>query len=207
MRFQLFGQGLDVKLGSADMVAGIGIAGLRQGRHSQDGHVLNGRHFAGALLHLLLQEIGLIPQKVGAGFQFQVGFHPGQHHRRADGFGDVIHRAQLQTFFLVLGFGHGGQKDDRNVAGGAVALQTFAHLITVHLGHHDVQQDQIGRSVRGGDGQRLFAAIGDFDLVQILEQGAHQFQIVRRVVHNQNSGPFECVVKVHTDRSLFDGNF
>ena len=63
-------------------------------------------------------------------------------------------------------------------------------LVAVHARHHDVEQDQVGRVVRLVDLQRFLAAIGHFDLVVVLEQAAHQREVVGGVVDHQHGGLF-----------------
>ena len=57
---------------------------------------------------------------------------------------DCARDAQLEAFDDVLGLDLGGQEDDRNVLFPFVGLEMLAGLEPVHLGHHDVQQDQVG---------------------------------------------------------------
>ena len=63
-----------------------------------------------------------------------------QHLHGHKGLGDVVIRAHIQAQHLVLGFGLGGEQDDGHIGefpdfrGGSDAI---------HLGHHDVQQNQV----------------------------------------------------------------
>ncbi len=94
MGFYLIRQRLDVVLRAADMVAGVGIPRLGQRRQSEDGGVLDRHDLPRAPCHLLLQKACFIPQKIGAGLEFQMCFHPRQHDGRADGLDNVIHRPE-----------------------------------------------------------------------------------------------------------------
>ena len=96
------------------------------GGHGQYGDILDGHHLLGPLGHLLLEKVALAAQEVGAGLEAQVGFYPCQHHRRADGLGDVVHRPQLEAQRLVFDAGLGGEKDDGDPAGGGILLQPAA---------------------------------------------------------------------------------
>ena len=96
MAAQLLGQRLDVVLGAADVVAGIGVAGFGQRGHGLDGHILDRHHLARAAGHFLFEESRLVAQEVGGGLEAQVGLDARQHDRRADRLGDVVHRAHFK---------------------------------------------------------------------------------------------------------------
>ena len=172
--FSCSAQRLDVVLGAADVVAGVVVARFRQRGHGQDGDVLDRVHLARAPGDLDFQEVVLVAQEVGRRLERELGRHPRQDDGRADRLGDVVHRAQFQALLLVLDLGHGGQEDDRDVTRLRVGLELLADLVAVHAGHHDVEQDQVGRGVGPDDLQRLLAVVGDLDPVVVLEQVAHQ---------------------------------
>jgi hypothetical protein len=133
-------------------------------------------------------------QEIGRGLQRQVRAHARHHDRRADRLGDVVHRAQRQATGLVLDLGHRGEEDHRDALGLRVALQPLGILRSVHLRHHDVEQDQVRRALRNRDLQGALAAVGDLDAIFVLEQAAHQHQVVGRVVHHQHGGSFRARV-------------
>ena len=57
--------------------------------------------------------------------------------------GDVIHPALGKGLHLVQLLGEGADEDDGNPLEIVVGFELFAHLVTVHLRHIDVQQDQV----------------------------------------------------------------
>lgn len=59
--------------------------------------------------------------------------------------GDIIHSPHLKPLGLVFNFSEGSKEDDGHFGVALIALQSPAGFIPVHLGHHDVQQDQIRR--------------------------------------------------------------
>ena len=58
--------------------------------------------------------------------------------------GDVVRRAELEARDLVGDFAERRQEHDDRVARGGIALERAADLEAVELGHHHVEQDQIG---------------------------------------------------------------
>ena len=189
MLAQMFGQHLDVVLGAADVVAGLVVTRLGQRGHGVDRDILDRAQLARAALDFLFQVLVLVAQEVGRVFDLELGAYARQHHGRADRFGDVIGRAQLQTVRLVLAGGHSGQEDDGYVARGRVALQCLRHFVAGHPRHHDVKQDEVGRRCIARDAQCFLAVIRCFDRITILEQVGHQQKIIRRVVHDKDYRP------------------
>ena len=72
----------------------------------------------------------------------QHGFHTRQQFAGAEGLGDVIVRAQLQTVNPVAFTCQCGQKDHRDHAEGGIGAQTAAQIQPISTGHHDVQQEE-----------------------------------------------------------------
>ena len=96
-----------------------------------------------------------------------------------------------------------GEEDHRDVARLRIGLEAPAHLVAVQSRHHDVEQDQVGRRVGRGDPQRLLAAARDLHLVVVLEQAAHQGEVVRRVVHHEDRWPSVVESRAVHGRALF----
>jgi hypothetical protein len=157
---QLLGQAAHVALGAQDVVAGLVVARLGHRGHGQDGDVLHGRELARALVHLLLEKAVLVAQEIGHALELQLGLHARQHHRRADRLGDVVHPADLEAGRLRFDIGLGRQEQHRDVGGARVLLEAAADLVAVHLGHHHVEQDDVGRRIGLGDLQRALALAG-----------------------------------------------
>jgi len=82
---------------------------------------------------------------------------------------------------------HGGDHDDGNVLGGGVVLDRAHHLIPVHPGHHDVEQDEVGRLPRQ-DVERFLAAGGAQEDKAFRRQ--HDFQhvpVLALIIDDQNA--------------------
>ncbi len=80
-----------------------------------------------------------------------LAFHPPEHglhtgHERfgTEGLGDVVVRPQLQADDRVRLLRFGGQHNDGHHGGLRVCPNPLADLEAVHLGQHQVQDDQIG---------------------------------------------------------------
>jgi len=63
--------------------------------------------------------------------------------------GDVVVGAQLQTLQLITAFVFLRQEDHRHVAGARGGAQNLTDLKAVHIGQHDVQDDEVGEVVAG----------------------------------------------------------
>jgi hypothetical protein len=121
----------------------------------------------GALAHHAL-ELLLVPR------ERDVHAHARLEHRAVDGFHHVIHRAHAEPFDLRLGLVARGEEHDRDAGGERVAFQGLAYLEARHVGHVDVEQDQVGaragaRELDGGAGVRR----GE-DLVVLAQRLRHQ---------------------------------
>src|SRR3989338_3077152 len=118
----------------------------------------------------------------------------GQHARdaffqlsRLEGLHDVVRRAQVHPRLDVGGEAEGGREDDRDVLGLRVRLEARAHLPPLHLGHHDVEQDEVGELCLS-DGEPLLAPLRDQRLVApALEAARDHGEDVLHVVHNEDA--------------------
>ena len=125
-------------------------------------------------------------QLLGPAPQFQMQPHPSPHHRRVDGLVDEIDPAGLQGAGLALGVGAGGDEDHRDVASGRVRLEPFTDLITIQVGHHDIEQDQVGNLALGERIERLLAGGHEPDLIVLLQDPQQDLDIGRHVIDNQD---------------------
>lgn len=87
--------------------------------------------------------------------------HAHLDHGGTYGLGDIVGRAQAQAVFLGLGIALAGDEDDGDMGGALLGAQRTQHLVAVHAGHGQVQQDQlqpVGFAL--GDHQRTRAVLG-----------------------------------------------
>ena len=165
--------------GQGDCVAvdgdGFGLVVQRNGTDGDDAGVLGGA---------AAQE----------GIAAQLAADPGQDLHGDEGLGDVIVGAHIQAQNLILGLGLGSQENDGDVgkfpdlSGGGDA---------VHLGHHDVQKDQV-QILLPGQFQGLPAGGGGEEIVALGGQIYFQrIDNVRLVVADENV--------VHGRTSIGDG--
>src|SRR5438477_9482273 len=112
---------------------------------------------------------------------------PGDELARREGLGHVVVGADLEAEDLVTLLDAAGDHDDGNGAGLGVLLEATADLPAVQLGHHDVEQDEVGaRLVRLPDG--LGASGGDDDVVTFLaEVVAEELRDVALVLDDEHA--------------------
>jgi hypothetical protein len=80
----------------------------------------------------------------------EVGADAGEDFLELEGLGDVVHAAGLEGLHLVAGIAEGTEEDDGDAAEDFVFLEAAAGLVAVHLGHVDVEQDEVGALALGG---------------------------------------------------------
>src|SRR5207253_8016535 len=123
--------------------------------------------------------------------------HPLDADERADAReeGDVVDRlrqevvgAGLEAAQPVGDIGQRRHHDDGNVGGLRVGLQPATDLETVHLRHHDVEQDEIGQ-LGGGDRQRARPVRAGQD-IEILarELRLEQLDVYLDIIDDQDAG-------------------
>ena len=91
---------------------------------------------------------------------FQAGCDARHQYRRLVGFGQVIFCAQLDAAHKAIGLIDRRDDDDGDVAQAAVRFHAAQHFVAIHVGHHDVEQDQF-------DG----LGVEQFECVQAVERG------------------------------------
>ena len=76
--------------------------------------------------------------------QAQLGLYASEGFVQIDGLGNVIDRASIEAFELSFSRGFGCYKYDRDLLGFWVRLEALAGLNAVYLGHHNIEQDEVG---------------------------------------------------------------
>jgi hypothetical protein len=90
----------------------------------------------------------------------QDGLDPEDDFFEVEGFGDVVVAADGEAGDAVADGVAGGEEEDGQVAGGPEALGDFE---AVHVGEHDVEDDEVGLEA-GGGAEGLGGVAGDLDL-------------------------------------------
>jgi len=120
---------------------------------------------AGAGAHRDIVELDLVR---GLGLELRVaaqhGLHAGQQLGQAEGLGDVVFGAQLEAHDLVHLGASGAEHHDQGVV--LVLAQAPQHLEAVHLGQHDVEDDQ-AELFFASQRQAQVAVVGQGDLVAL----------------------------------------
>ena len=70
--------------------------------------------------------------------------HAGQHFFQAKRFGNIVHAADLKPLYHIFCSRFGGDKYDWNIPSRLIVLQPSADFDSIHLRHHDIQQNQVG---------------------------------------------------------------
>ena len=114
--------------------------------------------------------------------------HPCFEDRWIDRFCHVIRCAQFESLRFISGLVHCGQKNNRDIPGQFIFLKPPANLIAVHIRHHDIQKNKVGRFLIGDlKGHR--ATGGCFDDVVVTENAFDDVEVFGRVV-NREYGEF-----------------
>ena len=150
IRAELDGESLAVTLDPDDVIAGVVVADLAELGHREDGGHLRIRDLAdlpedpvveGAvdLLDLALQAPDL-----------EVRLDACLHLVELERLGHVVDAPDREALHLVDGFGVGADEEDWDVGQSRVGLERGAHLVSAHLRHVDVEQDDLGRRAARG---------------------------------------------------------
>ena len=97
----------------------------------------------------------------------EVGLDPGQQLAHPERLGDEVGRAEAERADGGLLGRHRGDHQDRQVLEARIGLDPLQELQPVHLGHHDVEQQQIERLrlemleqvLAAGDGEHVVAVL------------------------------------------------
>ena len=95
--------------------------------------------------------------------QFEMGFHPDPEGFKVDGFPDVILRTQFQAPDFLVELVVIGQDKKGSLHGGFSGFQLLEELEAVHVGHVEVQDDEIEIGVRFDHLEGLDAVAGGED--------------------------------------------
>ena len=97
--------------------------------------------------------------------------------------GDIGIGSALIAFYLMLTKGTGREQDHRNMTGGGSAFDALAEFQTVHDGHHDVRNNQIGYNLIGNS-KSLLPISSLIHLVSVLKDGTEIGTYIGIVVNN-----------------------
>jgi len=118
--------------------------------------------------------------------QIQMNADTGKHFLPVKGFGDEIHTACGKSPDFIKGILQGTDKNHRHCTGQRIRLQCFTDLITVHLWHTDIQQNQIRRIPSGITDRKCPVRSRFYNISLSHENCAQQMQIGRGIIHCQH---------------------
>ena len=97
-----------------------------------------------ALLDGLLQFVPLLEDGALRRCQIDVVRHAGDQLLVVERLGNVVAGSELESLHDVLGVVQRREENHGDVLVRGVRLQPFQLLVAVQVGHHNVQQDQVG---------------------------------------------------------------
>ena len=125
------------------------------------------------------------PLLVAESLLLQAGADAGLQQYRVQRLEEVVLGAHLDAAGDAVHLFHRRHHHDREVAEARVRGQGLQHLVAVHLGHLDVEQDQIDRAL-AQDTQGLDPVLGERDRVpQLLERAPEEQPVHPVVIHHQ----------------------
>jgi hypothetical protein len=116
----------------------------------------------------------------------QMRSNAGEHFFGLEWFVDEVHGAEIEAARLLKRFVECREKNDRGIARARIGLETGAGFEPVDVGHHDVEQDEIGPRALGDRDRVLAAARGEQTVALPLERLIEHVQIRRVVVDEQD---------------------
>ena len=130
----------------------------------------------------------VIAPHVARGFlSAQQGLHAGHKNAGLHRLEDVVVGPGFKSCDLAVVFPAGGQKGHNRLSQGLVLTNLRARLDTVHLGHHDVEENQVGKEFFGQS--HAFASVaGRVHVIPFFDEVVFdEFEDVWLVVHEQNA--------------------
>jgi hypothetical protein len=119
--------------------------------------------------------------------------HPGLDHRNTEGLDDVVHGAEFQAEGFVGVLAPGRHENHRYVLRAGVGLQAANDFKTIHAGHHDVEQDQVGLRIAARDAQGQRSVGGNPYCVVGLQAALQDVEVFRCVIDEQDGWPWARV--------------
>ena len=103
-----------------------------------------------------------------------------------EGFGNEIAPSRLKSSYDIIRTVQGRQEDNRNLSGRLRGFQLRRHFESVHAGHHDVQQNQVGPSLFDDPDCLQTVRSRDDPKTLFLKQYLQQQDVRHNVVYGQN---------------------
>ena len=134
----------------------------------------------------LLQPDLLPGSDVAGAFQFKLGLDANAEDRGVDRLGDVVDGTFLDAPLLIVRIIEGGNEYHRNIAGIVIATQDTEHLMAIHIGHHDVEQDEIWPGGQSGVTNGDRSAVGNPDVhAKTADHFRNGAEVVRHIIDDQ----------------------
>jgi hypothetical protein len=138
------------------------------------------------LVIAFLQLRGVLALRLHQAIALQMAAHPHQHFFLLEWFDDIVDAADGKGFDFVQGLVKGAQKDNGDLARGRVGFELAADLITIHLGHVDVEQHQIGQDLLGSIEAQAGGAHAAHLVVALPQHVGEQAQVGHGIVDDED---------------------
>ena len=109
-----------------------------------------------------------------------------QHFLRFDRLGDVVNAANFERSHQVFSLGQPGHEDDGYVRCRWRSLEAARHFKAVHTGHHGVEQDDVGQSLRGALQCGLSPGGHQHGVAGLVQSVMQHSQVVGHVIDDQH---------------------
>ncbi len=143
-RSEFVAQQVHITLGAQNMRASLVVTRRCQTRQRAEGNILYTLGLLQPSMNLGFQRLILFGNLIADTLEVQMGPHPGVKDRGVYRLGDVIDRAQLESGFLITHRVERGDKNNGNIAGSWIVIQPLDDFVAINIGHHDIQQNQVG---------------------------------------------------------------
>ncbi len=100
-------------------------------------------------------------------------FHPCPQNRGINGFGNIISGPQSEPSGFILNITHCSNENNGYVFCIFICFQIFANFISVHLRHHDIEQDKVGLHFLNNS-QCPDAVCGKSQLITLMKRLLHE---------------------------------
>lgn len=155
-----------------DLEGGADIVGES---HEEGGDILF------RLLHSALLALAAVQAGPDSGHEVFTGY----------GFAEVIIGALMHSFTDVIAFDPSGEENEGHFGGGFLFADGSEHLVSVHFGHGDIAEDEVGSGCCGGFQPGLPVGFdADVEAFQF-QSGSHGCGQVRVIFDDENMGHWE----------------
>jgi hypothetical protein len=118
---------------------------------------------------------------------------PGAQDRRIKRLGQIVVGAELDALRNLVGIRIGADHDDRHISLVRIALDRLENLVTVHIRHHQIEQDETEFFLRDQRNRLVSTGRASDPLVTIgFEHQLQRVSVVLVVINDKDTGEIRC---------------